>query len=162
MKHPLRQALDPARERNAPVLVPEKTCIREPRPQHALIARGDGLALIGGDIVGNEQEPRRRRAVRLQAGEIFLMRAHRGRQDFRRQSHVFGVDCAGQNNRKFYEAGDLVEQPGIWFEYKPLIRGGRFEILPDDLLAAFLIQYDIILAEAVQVFSRVRDANLAR
>ena len=114
MKHPLRQALDPARERNAPVLVPEKTCIREPRPQHALIARGDGLALIGGDIVGNEQEPRRRRAVRLQAGEIFLMRAHRGRQHFRRQRHVLGLDRAGEHNRNLHEASDLVEQPEIW------------------------------------------------
>ena len=121
VKHPLRQNLDAARERNAPVLVPEKACIGEPRPQYALIARSDRLAAVRGDIVGDEQESRRRRAVGLQTGEIFLMRAHRGRQDFRRKRHVLGVDCAGEHNRKLDEPGDLVEQPGIRFEYKPLV-----------------------------------------
>ena len=90
------------------------------------------------------------------------MRAHRGRQDFRRKRHVLGVDCAGEHNRKLHETGDLVEQPGIRFEYKPLVCSGRFEILPDDFLAAFLIQYDMSLAEAFQILGGVGDADLAR
>src|SRR5207248_1489764 len=107
-------------------------------------------------------KPWRKCAFGLQAGEKSLMRAHRGCQNFWRKGHVLGVECAGEHNWKLDQAGDFVEQPRIGFEDKPLVCSDRFEILPDHLLAAFLIQYDIILAEAVQVFSRVRDANLAR
>ncbi len=67
-----------------------------------------------------------------------------------------------EDNRKLHEAGDLVEQPGIRFKYQPLVRSGRFEILPDDLFAAVLIQYDTSLAEVFQIFGCVGDADFAR
>ena len=162
MKDPLRQNLDAAGERHAPVLIPEKARIGESRSQHPFIPRDDRLAMVQSFVVGNEQKSRRRRAVGVQAGEIFLVRAHRSREDFGRKRHVLGVDCAGEHNRQLHRVSDLVEQPGIWFEYKSLVRSCCLEILPDDFLAAFLIQYDARRAETFQVFSRVGDADLAR
>ncbi len=138
VKDPLRQSLDAVRQRNAPVLVPEEARIGEPRPQYSLIACDDRLATDpSGDVVGDEQKSWGGRAVGLQTGEIFLMRAHRGRQDFRRKRHVLGVDRAGEYDRKLDQAGYLVEQPGIWsLSTNPSSAASRFETLRDHFFAA--------------------------
>ena len=43
--------------------------------------------------------------------------------------------------------GDLLEQPGIGFKYVTFARSRRFEIVPDHLFAALLIQDDSNLVE---------------
>jgi hypothetical protein len=90
------------------------------------------------------------------------VRAHRGRQNFRRKLHVFGVYRAGEHDREFDETGDLVEQPGVWFDHETLARSGRLEILLDRCFAAVLIQYDMGFAEAMHILGCVGDADLAR
>jgi hypothetical protein len=69
------QRLDPVFEPHFAVLVPEEAGVGETGAQDPLVAGDDGPAVIGRLVVGDEHEARRRRAVRVEAGEIFLVGA---------------------------------------------------------------------------------------
>jgi hypothetical protein len=78
-----------AREAVLAVLVPEKFCVRQPRPQHALVPGDDLRAAIRRLHIGDAAETPRKRAVGGQQGEIFLMRPHRR-----------GKELGGQHRRR--------------------------------------------------------------
>ena len=80
-------------ERHLAVLVPEETRVGQPRAQHALVAGDDRLAAIRGLHVGDDQEVRREPPVTVEAGKIFLVRAHRGGQHLWRQIHEIADRC---------------------------------------------------------------------
>jgi hypothetical protein len=121
----LFEGLDAVFEGDFAVLVPEEAGVGEAGAEHTLVTGGDGLAAVGSDVVGHEEETRRRRSVGVEAGEIFLVRAHRGRQHLGRQAigqwpHKIGVDRAHQHDRVFDQPGYLFEQTFVGFDGEPL------------------------------------------
>src|SRR5579862_2549413 len=61
----LLERLDAVCEADFAVLVPKEARVREAGAEHALVAGGDGLAAVRGHIVGNKEETRRGRAIRV-------------------------------------------------------------------------------------------------
>ncbi len=162
MEHAALERLDPIFKPDFLVLIPKKARVGEPRPQYAFVAGNDCPAAIDRNVVGDKQKARRRCAIRLQAAEVFLMRAHRRRQHLGRQRHEIGVDRSHQHYRELDEAGDFLEQPGIRLDDEPSCGRSLIEIPPDHLSAMLVIEDDMCLAEQREIRAGVGDADFFR
>ena len=124
--------------------------------------------MIGGQIVGDEQEAGRRGApgfrrgrLWFQAGKVFLVRAHCGRQHLGRQFHALVVDRADQHDRELDETGHLVEQRGVRLDGHHRLRRETVEIAGDDVASAIVIEDHIVRVQPFEVIGGVVDADLA-
>ncbi len=91
--------------------VPEEARIVEAGAQNALIAVAhDGFAFGIGHRVEHGEEVRREFAVGIFHGEVLLVIAHDGDQDFFGKGEKFAVEVAEDDRRRFGEIDDRVEQ----------------------------------------------------
>ena len=151
------------------VLVPEELGVGQARPQHALVAGDDRLAAVGCHHVGHDDEARRQAAVRREQREIFLMRAHRGRQHLGRHRHEGRIDRPGQDHGPFDQPGDLAQQRVILLQGQPLVGGKPQRVAQDDLPPLGRVEDHVggtqavaILLEAAHPRSRRARGNGAR
>ena len=83
-------------------------------------------------VVGDKEKARRRAAISVEAGEIFLVGAHRRRQHLGREFHAGIVDRPHQRNRIFDQPGNLVEQRWILFDINTFGCGEEAITAPGD------------------------------
>jgi hypothetical protein len=76
-----RKAIDPRFEPRLPILVPEKSCVAEPRREHALGVPRDDLRLLGLHVDDSEKG-RLELAVFVHHRKVMLVVDHRRRQHF--------------------------------------------------------------------------------
>ncbi len=97
------------RERLLAVLVVEELRVREPRPDHALVALAD-LGRIRRFDVRDADEMRGQRAVRIEHRHELLVRLHRHDQRLGRHLEEGLIERACDRDRPFGQVRDLVEQ----------------------------------------------------
>jgi len=143
------------------VLVVEELRVREPRPQHALVAVDDLPGLFRLDI-GDKQETGEQFPGSLVAQRhVFLMPLHREHQALLRHLEKLAAEFACIHGRRLDQRGDLVEQ-GVIGDQRGAPAGGRFQRL-DDLVAPALETGDdlAMLAQRLLVVVGVLDRDRA-
>ena len=80
-------------------------------------------------------------------GEVALVDAHRDLPDLGRQIHVLVGDAAGQRDRPFDEAGDLIQQAGIVDDGDGFLRRDARDALGDDAFALGGVGQHVVLAQ---------------
>ena len=145
-------------ERRLAVIVPEVAGIRETGREDAGIAGGDRDTAIGRDLVGNGDEfGDQRTGLRITHREIFLVRLHRQRDDFRRQVEEIRIHLAQHRHRPLHQTGDLGQQTGIFHQFKPGIDTDLAGAIQDQRLARGAVQQDMPLAfQNRRIFQEIR------
>ncbi len=114
VEDPLAELLDAALQPRLAVLVPEELGVGQTRPQHALVAGDDRRAAIGRQVVGDDEEFRRQRAVaRRDRRNISDASASRSSAPRRGRFMKAWSMRADEDDGKLDETRDLVEQAGI-------------------------------------------------
>ena len=141
------------------VFVPEEDAVRQARRQDLGIAALDFRAAVDGLHIGREQEVRRHLAVLATHGEVLLVRAHRGLDDFRRQGQETRVHVAQQRHGIFVEAGDLFEQAVVLDQFAAGVGTEIARGFGDDVLAHLVVQHDEVVGQGLFIAEEVADSE---
>ena len=159
----LLQIVDAAFQRAFAVLVPEELGIGQPRRAARARCRRRFPCRRRSPPCWTTTAKRLASAVfaGLAQREIFLMRAHGGPQDFRRQVHERVFDPADQHDGPFGEPRHFVEQAFVFDEFEPQRKRLLLDVVKDDLLALRRIQDHMRVAQLLLVILEAADLDLA-
>ncbi len=141
--------------------LPEELRVREPRPDHPLVAGGDRLAAVGGHEVRDQDEGRRQvLGAALAQHEALLVRPD-GRADRLGGDVEEGlVERAHQHHRPLHEARHLLQQSLVLHEVEAAGEGEVAGVVQDHVLAPVGVEDDLRALQGLDVV--VEPAHLDR
>jgi hypothetical protein len=104
------EALDAVDEPGLAILIVEELRIRQPRPQHTLVAGDDVPRIAGLEIADDQKAIEQLAALGIEQGEIFLMLLHRQDQAFLRHGEERFIETACVDRRAFDQRCHFVQQ----------------------------------------------------
>src|SRR5204863_6842271 len=143
------------------IRLPEKLCVGEARAKDALVAGADHPFGVLIDI-DDGQKVRSQLAVLLFHGEILLVVAHDGDQDFVREAQKGGIEIALDDTGIFVEIGHQLSKRGVFVDAVTSPFGMGFQFRGDFLLASGGTNDHAILLESLFVVREVANVNGAR
>ena len=139
----------------------EESCVRQSRPDHALVALDD-VARIGQFHVADDEEAIGQLALAVEQREVLLVGAHGENQAFLRDGQEFGFELADIDGGEFNQRRDFIQQRRNRFrcaQRGPAFRRLQTE-LPFDLGLAFLKGGDHLAVCAQRLFPGIGGRNV--
>ena len=149
-------------ERQLQVGLVEEFRIGQAGADDPLVAGHDGVAAIGGDVVGGQQEAVGQLALGIAQAEAFLVGADGGDDRLFRHGEEILVEGAHHDDRPFDEAGDFLEQALIGDDGETVREGEVVGVGADDVLAAVEVEHDLGLFEGGRIIVEAADPDRRR